>query len=58
MFGKSEKTGEVQRFVGHSSHEEQNMADTMKLGAHKQKITEIVCTEKFFSVGQNVTHTT
>ncbi len=48
MLGRSEKTGKVQRFVGHSSQEEQNMAATMKLGTHKQKKTEIVCTEKFF----------
>jgi hypothetical protein len=56
MLGKSEKTGKVQRFVGHLS-QEQNMAATMKLGAHKQKKTEMVCTEKFFSGDQNVTHT-
>jgi hypothetical protein len=31
MFGKSEKTGKVQKFVGDSSQEEQNMAATMKL---------------------------
>jgi hypothetical protein len=57
MLGRSEKTGKVQRFVGHSSQEEQNMAATMKLGVHKQKKTEIVCKKKKF-VGQNVTHTT
>jgi hypothetical protein len=37
MFGKLEKTGKVQRFVGHSSQEEQNMAATVKLGVHNQK---------------------
>jgi hypothetical protein len=46
MLGKSEKTGKVQRFVGHSSQEEQNMAAAMKLSVHKQKETEIVCAEE------------
>jgi hypothetical protein len=32
------KTGKVQRFVGHSSQEEQNMAATIKLGAHKKEL--------------------
>jgi hypothetical protein len=58
MLGRSEKTGKVQRFVGHLSQEEQNIAATMKLGAHKQKKTEIVWTKKKKIVGQNVTHTT
>jgi hypothetical protein len=48
MFGRSEKTGKVQRFLGHSSQEEQNMAATMRLGAHKQKNTEMVCAGKIF----------
>jgi hypothetical protein len=38
MFGRSEKTGKVQRFVGHSSQEEQNMTAIMKLGAHKKEL--------------------
>jgi hypothetical protein len=39
MFGKSEKTGKIQRFVGHSSQEEQNMGATMKL-VHTKKRKE------------------
>jgi hypothetical protein len=38
MFGKSEKTGKVQRFVGPLSQEEQNVAATMILGAHKKEL--------------------
>jgi hypothetical protein len=56
MFEWSEKTGKVQRFVGHSSQEEQNMAATMKLGAHKQKKLEIVCTENIFRRSKYDTH--
>jgi hypothetical protein len=57
MPGRSEKTGKVQRFVGHSSQEEQNMGATMKLGVHKQKKTEIVCTKKnFFCRSECDTH--
>jgi hypothetical protein len=37
MFGKSEKSGKVQKFVGDSSQEEQNMAAAVKLGVHNQK---------------------
>jgi hypothetical protein len=54
MFGKLEKTGKVQRFVGHSSQEEQNMAATVKLCVYgKEK--KMILTEKC-SVGRNMTH--
>jgi hypothetical protein len=55
MFGKLEKTGKVQRFVGHSSQEEQNMAATVKL-VYVERQKRMICTEKW-SVGQNMTHT-
>jgi hypothetical protein len=55
MFGKLEKNGKVQRFVGHSSQEEQNMAATVKLCAYgREKINDLY---RKFSVGQNMTHT-
>jgi hypothetical protein len=57
MFGKSEKTGNVQRFVGHLSQEEQNIAATIKLGAHKkEKENEVVCTENIFCRSKYDTH--
>jgi hypothetical protein len=51
MFGKSEKTGKVQKFVGDSSQEEQNMAATVKLGVHTKKGKQLVYTKrKIFSL--------
>jgi hypothetical protein len=42
---------------GYSSQEEQNMAATMKLGAHKkEKKTEIVCPENIFCRSKYDTH--
>jgi hypothetical protein len=48
MFGKSEKIGKVQKFVGDSSQEEQNMAATVKLGVHNQKKTESLYKNEIF----------
>ncbi len=56
MFGKLEKTGKVQRFVGHLFQEEQNIAATIKLvhtKTRKKKKTKVIGTENI-SVGQNV----
>jgi hypothetical protein len=55
MFGKSEKSGKVQKFVGDSSQEEQNMAATVKLGVCGRG-KKMICTEKC-SVGRKLTHT-
>jgi GTPase SAR1 family protein len=48
MFGKLGKTSKVQRFVGHSSQEEQNMAATVKLYAHNQKETDSLYKAEIF----------
>jgi hypothetical protein len=57
MLGRSEKTGKIQRFVGHLSQEEQNMAATMKLGVHKQKKTDsLYKNKKYFCRSECDTH--
>jgi hypothetical protein len=48
MFGKSEKSGKVQKFVGDSSQEEQNMAATVKLGVHNRKETDSLYKNEIF----------
>jgi hypothetical protein len=48
MLGRLEKTGKVQRFVGHLSQEEQNMAATVKLGVQNQKKTDSLYRKTIF----------
>jgi hypothetical protein len=48
MFGKSEKSGKVQKFVGDSSQEERNMAATVKLDVHNQKETDSLRKNEIF----------
>jgi hypothetical protein len=58
MFGKSEKTGKVQRFVGHSSLGRAKYGSHYETGAHKKgKETEVTGTENIF-YWSDCTHTT
>jgi hypothetical protein len=47
---------QIQRFVGHLSQEEQNMAATMKLGVHKQMKTDSLYKKKYFCWSECDTH--
>jgi hypothetical protein len=57
MFGKSEKNGKLQKFVGDLSQEEQNMATTVKLGVHKKRKTaSLYKNKKYFCRSESDTH--
>jgi hypothetical protein len=57
MFGKSDKTGEIQKFVGNLSQEEQNMAATVELGVHKKRKTaSLYKNKKYFCRSESDTN--
>jgi hypothetical protein len=57
MFGGSEKVGKVQRFVGHSSQEEQKMVATLEQNCvRRHERRDRIWAGKRKSVGQNMTH--
>jgi hypothetical protein len=60
MFGGSEKVGKIQRFVGHSSQEEQKMVATLKQSCAQNTKGEIgfeqkkkVCRSKYNTQTKN-----